>query len=202
MLFRSSRKVTQFGNTSIMLARKLLLDDSKLEELVILAKNIKADHLMMATSETFKNIYACELSYWTEGMSMELYNKFMKIHKYPRFPEPITDAIIEKRAARDIEEIGSIPIEIVEDIGITLEIPVEGCLRCKHCNEECPEHALVTVEKEGNYFISCNTQNCLGTSCRRCARACPIRAIDFKNIVALNVNILQRDNITDISFKV
>ncbi len=183
-----SNKVVQFGNTSITLARELLLDESRLDEVIALAGTIKADHLMMATSETFKNIYTCELSYWTEGMSMKLYKKYMKMYKYPPFPEPVENAVMEKRAARDIEETGNAPIEIVEDIGITLEVPVEGCLNCKRCNEECPENALVTVEKEGRSFVSCSTQDCLGTSCRRCVRACPINAIDFKDIAALGIN--------------
>lgn len=191
-----SRKAVQFGNTSITLARKILLDESRLEEVIALARTIKADHLMMATSEIFKNIYACELSYWTEGMNMKLYKKFMKMYKYPPFPEPVENVVMEKRVARDIEETGDMPVEIVEDIGITLEVPVEGCLYCKRCNEECPEKALVTVEKEGSYFVSCSTQDCLGTSCRRCARACPIKAIDFKNIAALSVSGLQRDSMT------
>jgi ferredoxin len=134
---------------------------------------------MMATSETFKNIYTCELSYWTEGMNMKLYKKFMKMYKYPPFPEPVENAVMEKKVSRDIEETGNTLIEIVEDIGVTLEVSIDHCLRCKRCNEECPEDALMIVEKEGNYFISCKTQDCLGTSCRRCARACPIKAIDF-----------------------
>lgn len=188
-------KVVQFGNTSIALARELLLDESRLDEVITLAGSIKADHLMMATSATFKNIYTCELSYWTEGMSMKLYNKFMKMYKYPPFPEPVENAIMEKRAAKDIEETGNFPVEIVEDIGITFEVPVEGCLHCKRCDEECPENALVTVEKGGRPFVSYSTQNCLGTSCRRCVRACPVNAIDFKGIAALSINGLQRDGI-------
>ncbi|KKG13670.1 methylamine utilization protein [Methanosarcina sp. 2.H.T.1A.6] len=191
-----SRKAVQFGNTSMALAREILLDESRLKEVIALAGTIKADHLMMATSETFKNIYTCELSYWTEGMSMKLYKKFMRMYKYPPLPEPVENAVLEKRAAKDIEETGDVPIEIVEDVGITLEVPVEGCLYCKRCNEECPENALVTIEKNGSFFASCRTQDCLGTSCRRCVRACPIKAIDFKNIAALSVNGLQRDSMT------
>ncbi|MCQ1536608.1 methylamine methyltransferase corrinoid protein reductive activase [Methanosarcina sp. KYL-1] len=191
-----SRKAVQFGNTSIALARELLLDESRLDEVIALAGTIKADHLMMATSETFKNIYTCELSYWTEGMNMAMYKKFMKLYKYPPFPEPVNDAVMEKRAAKDIEETGNVPVEIVEDIGITLEVPVEGCLLCKRCNDECPENALVTIEKEGGRFASCRTQDCLGTSCRRCVRACPIKAINFKNIAIQNTNGLQRGGMT------
>ena len=191
-----SRKTVQFGNTSIALAREIILDDSRLDEVIALAKSITADHLMMATSETFKNIYTCELSYWTEGMTMKLYKKFMKMYKYPPFPEPVEDAVMEKRAAKDIEETGSQVIEIVEEIGTTIEVPVEGCILCKRCNEECPENALVTIEKNGARFASCSTQNCLGTSCRRCVRICPMKAIDFKNISSLSAKVIQRGNVS------
>ena len=191
-----SRKTVQFGNTSIALAREILLDESRLEEVIALAGTIKADHLMMATSETFKNIYTCELSYWTEGMSMKLYKKFFKMYKYPPLPEPVENAVMEKRVVRDIEETGNVPVEIVEDVGITIEVHVEGCLQCSRCNEECPENALVTIERNGSFFASCRTQDCLGTSCRRCVRACPIKAIDFKNIAIQPTNGLQKGGIT------
>ena len=191
-----SRKTVQFGNTSIALAREILLDESRLEEVIALAGTIKADHLMMATSETFKNIYTCELSYWTEGMSMKLYKKFFKMYKYPPLPEPVENAVMEKRVVRDIEETGNVPVEIVEDVGITIEVHVEGCIQCGHCNEECPENALVTIERNGSFFASCRTQDCLGTSCRRCVRACPIKAIDFKNIAIQPTNGLQKGGIT------
>ncbi len=191
-----SRKAVQFGNTSITLAREIILDDSRLDEVIALAKSITADHLMMATSETFKNIYTCELSYWTEGMTMKLYKKFMKMYKYPPFPEPVEDAVMEKRAAKDIEETGGIPVQIVEEIGTTIEVPVDGCILCKRCNEECPENALVTIEKNGVRFASCSTQDCLGTSCRRCVRICPMKAIDFKNISSLSAKEIQRGNVS------
>ncbi|AKB26075.1 methylamine methyltransferase corrinoid protein reductive activase [Methanosarcina sp. MTP4] len=191
-----SRKAVQFGNTSIALAREIILDDSRLDEVIALANSITADHLMMATSETFKNIYTCELSYWTEGMTMKLYKKFMKMYKYPPFPEPVEDAVMEKRAAKDIEETGGIPVQIVEEIGTTIEVPVDGCILCKRCNEECPENALVTIEKNGVRFARCSTQDCLGTSCRRCVRACPMKAIDFRNISSLSAKEIQRNDIS------
>ncbi|MDD3246988.1 MAG: methylamine methyltransferase corrinoid protein reductive activase [Methanosarcina sp.] len=191
-----SRKTVQFGNTSIALAREILLDESRLEEVIALAGTIKADHLMMATSETFKNIYTCELSYWTEGMSMKLYKKFFKMYKCPPLPEPVENAVMEKRVVKDIEETGNVPVEIVEDVGITIEVRVEGCIQCGRCNEECPENALVTIERNGSFFASCRTQDCLGTSCRRCVRACPIKAIDFKNIAIQPTNELQKSGMT------
>ncbi|MDD3042256.1 MAG: methylamine methyltransferase corrinoid protein reductive activase [Methanosarcinaceae archaeon] len=177
-----SKKSVQFGNTSIALARELVLDDSRLDEVTTLARSITADHLMMATCATFKNIYVCELSYWTEGMPMKKYEKFMKRYKYPSFPEPTRDPKLERRATKDIEGPESAVIDIVENIGTVIEISLEECLLCGRCSEECPENALTTIERNGKRFASCITQNCLGTSCRRCAEACPVNAIDFKNV--------------------
>ena len=170
-----------------------VLMDMKTQPDVVLEAVQKCTDYTCQLSELFFNEGACDAlcidNLWSN-------NVIMKLHKYPPFPQPRMNAVIEKRAVRDIEETGIIPIEIVEDIGVTLEVPVEGCLQCKRCKEECPEHALVTVEKEGDYFISCSTQDCLGTSCRRCARTCPVKAIDFKNVVPLNVNVIQKDNMT------
>ncbi|WP_370575233.1 methylamine methyltransferase corrinoid protein reductive activase, partial [Methanomethylovorans sp.] len=83
---KHSRRIVQFGNTSLSLAREILTDDSKLAVVANLANKIKVDHLMMATSSTFKKFYTCELSFWTEGMSMESYNRFLKIYKLPVLP--------------------------------------------------------------------------------------------------------------------
>jgi methylamine methyltransferase corrinoid activation protein len=55
--------IVQFGNTSIGLARKLAVDPIKLCDVISIAKKIHADHLMMATNETFKDIYVCEQAY-------------------------------------------------------------------------------------------------------------------------------------------
>lgn len=192
-----SKKTVQFGNTSIALARELVLNESRLEEVIELASSITADHLMMATSKTFKNIYICELAYWTEGMTMDKYRKFMRLYKYPPFPEPVQAPILEKRAAKDIEETGNANVEIVEDIGTKLEVTLDDCLLCGRCSEECPENALVTIEKNGSRFASCITQNCLGTSCRRCVQACPVNAIDFKNIATLSTTGLQGRSVTE-----
>lgn len=62
-----AKKIVQFGNTSLALARELVLEKSRLDDVIEIAKKITADHLMMATSETFNNFYLCELSYWTQA---------------------------------------------------------------------------------------------------------------------------------------
>jgi len=168
-----SKEIIQFGNTSIGLARKLAIDSSKLQQVNAIAEKITADHLMMATSETFKDIYVCELSTWQHGMPREMYDQMLEMYGIPPFPKDLEEVHIEKRVKRDIEDVGTLGLDIVKDIGITLEAPVEKCVLCHKCEKECPEDAVVIVEREGKRFADIDSQHCLGTSCRRCVTICP-----------------------------
>ena len=168
-----ANNIVQFGNTSIGLARKLALDIIKLCDVISVAKRIHADHLMMATSETFKNIYVCELSYWQQGMPSEIYDQMLELYNIKPFPPNLEKVHIEKRVSRDIDDLGREGIEIVKDIGIILEAPVEKCILCHKCEKECPEDAVIIIEREGKRFANIDSQHCLGTSCRRCVAICP-----------------------------
>ena len=168
-----SKGIIQFGNTSIGLARKLAVDVSKLDEVIAVAKRIHADHLMMATSETFKDIYVCELSTWQQGMPAEMYAQMLEMYGIPVFPENLEKVDIERRVSRDIDDVGNLGLDIVTDIGITLEAPVEKCILCHQCEEECPEDALKIIEEDGERIVNIDSQHCLGTSCRRCVTICP-----------------------------
>lgn len=165
--------IIQFGNTSLGLARKIAIDISKLDEVITIAQKIKADHLMMASSETFKNIYMCELASWQNGMPTEVYAQMLEMYNIPVYPGTLKEVNIEKRVVRDIDDVGYLGLDVVADIGITLEAPVVKCTLCHKCETECPEDALVIVEKDGNRFVNINSQHCLGTSCRRCVVVCP-----------------------------
>lgn len=168
-----SQRIIQFGNTSIGLSRKLAIDSSRLKEVTAIAEKITADHLMMATSETFKDIYVCELSTWQHGMPREMYDQMLEMYGIPAFPKDLEEVHIEKRVKRDIEDVGTLGLDIVQDIGITLEAPVEKCVLCHKCEKECPEDAVLIVEREGKRFANIDSQHCLGTSCRRCVTICP-----------------------------
>ncbi|TQD28412.1 methylamine methyltransferase corrinoid protein reductive activase [Methanolobus vulcani] len=168
-----SKGIIQFGNTSIGLARKLALDVSKLDEVIAVAKRIHADHLMMATSETFKDIYVCELSTWQQGMPAEMYAQMLEMYGIPVFPQDLEKVEIERRVSRDIDDVGYLGLDIVKDIGITLEAPVEKCILCHECEEECPEDALEIIEENSARIVNIDSQHCLGTSCRRCVTICP-----------------------------
>ncbi|WP_340820010.1 methylamine methyltransferase corrinoid protein reductive activase [Methanolobus sp. WCC4] len=173
-----SKGIIQFGNTSIGLARKLAIDVSKLDEVIEVAKRIHADHLMMATSETFKDIYVCELSTWQQGMPAEMYAQMLEMYGIPVFPEDLEEVEIERRVSRDIDDVGYLGLDIVKDIGIRLEAPVEKCTLCHQCEKECPEDALEIIETEGKRIVNIDSQHCLGSSCKRCVTICPVQTMN------------------------
>ena len=168
-----SKGIIQFGNTSIGLARKLAIDSSLLEDVIAIANKISADHLMMATSETFKNIYFCELATWQNGMPGKMYDQMLEMYGIPVYPKDTKHVTIEKRVKKDIDDVGPLGLDIVTDIGIILEAPVKKCTLCHKCEKECPEDAVKIVERNGQRFAKIDSQKCLGTSCKRCVVICP-----------------------------
>lgn len=177
-----AKKIVQFGNTSLALARELVLDKSRLDDVISIARKITADHLMMATSETFNSFYLCELSYWTMGMPLEMYNQMLELYGLPPLPKILEHVSIEKRVSKDIEQVGPGGLAILKEIGIILEVPVEKCVYCKKCVKECPESALEIIETDGKRIAKYDSQKCLGTSCRRCVAICPENAIDITKL--------------------
>ena len=177
-----AKKIVQLGNTSLALARELVLDRSRLDDVIKIAKKITADHLMMATSNTFNNFYLCELSYWTMGMPLEMYNQMLELYGLPKLPETLEHVSIEKRVSKDIEQVGVGGLALLKEIGIILEVPVEKCIYCQKCMEECPENALEITETDGIRTAKYDSQKCLGTSCRRCVSVCPENAIDITKL--------------------
>ena len=80
MVTPGAKKIIQFGNTSIGLARKIVHGQVDLDSLREFAKQLRADHVMFATSDVFKNLYSVEYSVWCTGMPMSMYNDLSLIH--------------------------------------------------------------------------------------------------------------------------
>jgi methylamine methyltransferase corrinoid activation protein len=177
-----SRKIVQFGNTSLELAKDVVLGNYALEEIVSLADRIKADHIMLVSNETFKNIYACELAYWTEGMSEDLYNHFLESYGMPKLPEITFVPSVEKRVTRDIEDAGYQGLKIIKDLDMLIEEESSGCMQCLMCERECPEQAIHVVPKNGHVYVDYTAHLCLGMSCKRCVGICPVKAISYREI--------------------
>ncbi|MDR0768125.1 MAG: methylamine methyltransferase corrinoid protein reductive activase [Methanosarcinales archaeon] len=173
-----AKNIIQFGNTSIGLARKLAIHPEKLEEVSQMAKRIQADHLMMATSQTFKDIYVCELSYWEQGMPMEMYDEMLRMFHLRPFPHDETSPNVERRVVRDIDDVGEGGVKMVEHIGVFLEAPVYKCIYCRKCEKICPENAITVHKSEPYNYIVIDSQKCLGSSCKRCISNCPVNTVN------------------------
>jgi len=173
-----AKNIVQFGNTSIGLARKLAIHPETLDTVSEMAKRIQADHLMMATSQTFKDIYICELSYWEQGMPMEMYDEMLGMFNLRPFPHDEPNPNVERRVVRDIDDVGEGGIKMVERIGVHLEAPAKGCIFCHKCEKSCPENAITIRKSEPDNYIVIDSQRCLGSSCKRCITNCPKSAVN------------------------
>jgi methylamine methyltransferase corrinoid activation protein len=177
-----AKKIVQFGNTSLELAKDIILGKYDLQEIQELADRIKADHIMLASNETFKNIYACELAYWNEGMPEEMYNSFLESYSLPRMPAMEIAPLFQKRVKKDISNSESTGIEIMQDMNTVIEEESFGCMGCRICERECPENAIKITNKNGSIYAGYMAHLCLGISCRRCIRVCPSKAIHYRDI--------------------
>ncbi len=170
MIPYNSSYVSQIGNTSLSIAREILLSEDRLWELQAIAKEIMSTHVMFATAEAFKEAYLLELAYWNEGMAFKMLQKFLKKKKLPMIGEPSAILEIDRRVERDIPELGEEGLEVIEKIGTYLTMLIEGCEGCHKCVKVCPNGAL-NMEQKG--AVKIRTDLCDGANCQRCLRACP-----------------------------
>jgi methylamine methyltransferase corrinoid activation protein len=177
-----AKKIVQFGNTSLDLAKDVVLGNYELQEIQELADRIKADHIMLASNETFKNIYACELAYWIEGMPEEVYDSVLESYNLPRMPSLEIAPLFQKRVKKDISSSESGGIEIMQEMDTVIEEESFGCMGCKICERECPESAIKITSKNGSVYAGYTAHLCLGMSCKRCIRICPAKAIHYREI--------------------
>lgn len=70
----------------------------------------------------------------------------------------------------------------MDDLDIIIEEEAIGCIRCQTCKSNCPENAISNVDKNGTLYTCYIAHRCLGTSCKRCVRSCPVKAITYRNI--------------------
>ena len=71
------KKIYQVGNTSLAMARDMMRNVDNLWQMQEIADNLRQNHCMFAESKVFEKVYILELSYWTEGMPHEQYQKFL-----------------------------------------------------------------------------------------------------------------------------
>jgi methylamine methyltransferase corrinoid activation protein len=183
MVSPGSTRIIQFGNTSLALAKEIVQGKIGLDWLRGFAKEMRAKHCMFATSEDFKNLYSIELSLWTYGMPFSSYNDMLDIYKMEHLPSKPVEAISERRMLRDIPDLGSLGLTVLEDIGVELIADLDGCTMCQRCVQECPENALSLTEEGRTIRATIRSELCSGTACRRCDIGCPNHVFNFKRMV-------------------
>jgi methylamine methyltransferase corrinoid activation protein len=147
-----------------------------------IASDLRQHHCMFADSKIFEKVYILELSFWTQGMSMDEYHKFLKKFGLPPLKETVAVSEVIKTVKQDIAELGIRGLRIVYDIGEQKTIVFEGCTGCNVCIEECPENALCLEDKVGGFSITMDLALCDGLACRRCENICPEKVFVQKQL--------------------
>jgi methylamine methyltransferase corrinoid protein reductive activase len=179
-------KIFQVGNTSLAMARDIVRDVNHLWKMKQVADDLRQHHCMFAESKVFEKVYILELSYWTEGMPIHQYQRFLKKYGLPALQEVVDTPEVIKTVEKDIPDLGVMGLKIIPDIGDRRTVCFEGCIACLECIEECPENALSSQEDvEDGCAITINLALCDGVACRRCERVCDQKGFDlFKLLTA------------------
>ncbi|MBP1910603.1 ASKHA domain-containing protein [Methanolobus bombayensis] len=174
-------EVIQIGNTSLIVAREILLSEDRLWELQDIASKIVSNHVMFATDAAFKEAYIQEISYWTEGMPFKMLKKFLKKKGLPKIDMPEKETKVNKVVEKDIPVLGPEGLQVIEHVGTYLTMKVD-CPECEKCIKVCPNDAI-TIDAEGVVMISSDL--CDGANCKRCINACPKDKFKWENLVVM-----------------
>jgi methylamine methyltransferase corrinoid protein reductive activase len=167
------KTIYQVGNTSLAMARDLVLDPKKLDMMSDLAKNLRQTHCMFAASKVFEKIYILELSFWTEGMPFSQYQAFLRRYGFPELLTIEGSPEVIRTVRRDIDDLGRLGLVTVPDVGQIVEVHFDECTACLECVESCPEKAIRYLEGSDPPVLILDQSLCNGVACRRCERACP-----------------------------
>lgn len=180
-----SPEIYQIGNTSLMLARDLVMNPDLLSELQNIAEKLRSTNIFFPTSKEFEDIYLLELGYWTENMPIEHYIDHLNKYGYDLGVNSSSPTTVNRLAERDIPVIGENGLKVVRDIGVTLFAEIEHCTGCKKCERVCPERALEIVEAgEDRYKAVVISELCNGASCLRCVDGCPLHIFNFEKMIS------------------
>ncbi len=182
MIPKGVKKIYQVGNSSLAMAGDMVRNVDELWRMKRIANDLRQHHCMFADSKIFEKIFILELSYWTQGMPMDQYLKFLKKFGLPPLKDTSVVSEIIKTASQDIPELGTRGLKIVSDIGEQKNIVFEGCIGCSECIEECPENALCLGGVEGCFSITMDLALCDGLACRRCEKICPEKIFVQKDL--------------------
>ena len=174
----SSREIYQMGNTSLAMAKDIILDPGLLENLQEIADGMRSKHITLATSPTFEKIYSLELAMCEQGMPFWMYNDWLTKYGFQKIPPKVSNPVIHRIFERDIPELGEDGLKITK-IGSILEAEFEGCTNCMTCALNCPENALTI--KDG--MATVKTDRCSGMACLRCELGCPQKVFKYEKLL-------------------
>ena len=175
------KNIYQVGNTSLAFACDIAKDIEVLDKAQEIADQLRHTHVMFPLEQDFKNAYIVELGFWS-GMPMDQYHHFLKHYKLPDYPERKFAPKINRIVIRDIPILGEKGLHVVREIGTILTQEFEGCTGCESCKEECPEGALEVLEEDDKFKIVIRTDLCIGISCKRCEKICPVKVFEFSKL--------------------
>lgn len=180
-------KTVQAGNTSLMMAYDILVDDNGLDKMQDVANAISSKHIMFANSKIFEDIYVNELAYWDEGMPFEMFNLMLEEGGYRPLPEIKKPKETIRIVSSDIPIIGDRGLKVLDNVGVYLDGCFEGCIGCRKCEKECPERALKVYDlPDKKYKVRIETEHCLGTACKNCESVCPQKCYNFSALKIVN----------------
>lgn len=175
----SSQEIYQIGNTSLAMARDIVLNPDLLDKLQEIADEMRGKHITLATSKTFEKIYSLELSMCEQGMPFWMYNDWLVKYGFQKIPPKISNPNIHRIFEKDIPELGKKGLKIIKS-GSILQAAFKGCTSCMTCIENCPENAI-TIE---NGSVKVRTDLCSGTACLRCELSCPQKVFKYEKYLA------------------
>lgn len=170
----SSKRIYQVGNTSLDMAKDIVLNPDLLNTLQGIADGMRSNHIMLASSETFEKIYSLELALYDQGMPFDKYNEWLKKYGFQTVPAPEPDPFIERIFDSDIPDLGKLGLKVI-GVGSTFKTTMEGCTACMACVNDCPENAL-TID---GFELTLRTDPCLGLGCQKCVLACPEHVFNY-----------------------
>lgn len=178
------KTVRQVGNTSLAMARDLVLAPEKLAAMNDLASTLRQTHCLFALSRTFARVYLLELSYWTEGMPMVTYREMLRRYRLPDLPPVVDPPQVIRTAKQDIDDLGRMGLVTLERIGRVAVLPLDGCIGCLTCVRECPAHAISVCAGTHPPTLSLTHALCCGVACRRCEPGCPTKVFHLNAFFA------------------
>ncbi len=165
------------------MARDMVKDEDELWHMKQIADDLRQTHCMFAESKVFEKIYILELSYWTEGLSLNQYRTFLKKFGLPPLKEVGVVPEVIKTVKKDIPDLGTMGLRIISDIGQRKTVGFQGCTGCRACIDDCPENALALREEGEDFQITLNLALCDGFACMRCERACSEKVFNLIKLI-------------------